>query len=120
MIERRATFRWAGPLSSLAAIGVGALSGFLDLHATEVQGPAAVVLLGAGLLGFAQPRHAWRWALLVGMGIPCAHWLLDARGIPQPYPITPWYSVIILPLLFALVAAYVGAGVRNIARASVV
>jgi hypothetical protein len=108
------------PLWWLAGIGSGALAGFIDLHAAEVQAPAAFVLLAAGTLGFLHPRHAWQWALLVGMGIPAAHWLIDALGMTQPYAVTPWYSMVVLPLVFALVAAYMGAGLRNIIRASAV
>jgi hypothetical protein len=108
------------PFWWLAGIGLGALAGYLDLHSTEVQTPAAFVVFAAGALGFVHPRHAWQWALFVGMGIPAAHWLIDALGMTQPYAIMPWYSMVILPLLFALVAAYTGAGLRNIIRASAV
>ncbi len=108
------------PLWWLAGIALGALAGFIDVHVMAVQVPAAFVLLAAGALGFLHPRHAWQWALFIGMGIPCAHWLLDALGMAQPYPISPWYSMVVLPLLFGLVAAYAGAGLRNILRASAV
>lgn len=108
------------PLWWLAGIGLGAFAGFVDLHSTEVQIPAALVLLSAGALGFLHPRHAWQWALFVGMGIPAAHWLIDALGLKQPYIVTPWYSMVVLPLLFALVATHIGAGLRNIVRTSAV
>jgi hypothetical protein len=104
----------------LAGSALGALVGYLDLHATEVQGPALMIVVSAGALGMLQPRYAWLAALLVGLGVPVAHGLNALLGMKQPYVITPWYSGIVLPLLFALGAAYAGVGLRNILRASTV
>jgi hypothetical protein len=100
--------------SACWALGVafGLLVGYVDYHSEEVQLPALLLLVFAFLLGFAQPKGAWRWALVVGVGVPLVHLLGRTLGYPQPYPTD--FSIVLLPLIFALAGTYAGALIHNL------
>jgi hypothetical protein len=50
-----------------------------DLHTDDTGVEVFLILTVTFLLGCLHPRHAWQWALLVGLWIPAAE-LLFARG----------------------------------------
>ena len=44
--------------------------GYIDFGASEVQVAVFFILLFSFIFGFAKPKGAWRWALLIGAGVP--------------------------------------------------
>ena len=94
------------------AIGFGLLTGYVDFHSDEVQLPALLLLVFAFLLGFAQPKGAWRWAVVVGTGVPLARLIGITLGYAAPYPTDS--SIVFLPVIVALAGAYSGALIRNL------
>ncbi len=100
----------------LFGLFLGLLIGWIDFRAVEVQ-PSVLLLLVFGLfLGFAQPRHAWRWALILGIWIPlggfAAVWLgLKAFSVQE----TIGSMMAFIP---ALVGAYGGVLVNRAAARS--
>ncbi len=56
------------------------ITGWLNLTSSEIQ-VIALLLIAFGLfLGFAQPQHAWRWALILAMWLPLGALLSVAMG----------------------------------------
>ena len=109
--ERRAagmTPTWPLLLGGCLAAPIG----YLDLHASEVQGIVALLMLGAGLWGTLWPQRAWRWALVFGMSVPLWHFGNTLAGRASPYPVEPNAFATLLALVPAAIAAYGGAGIR--------
>lgn len=52
------------------AVAIGLAIGWLDLHTTEVIVTILALLLAGLLLGLVQPTAAWRWAVLLALGLP--------------------------------------------------
>src|SRR5512143_2452269 len=90
---------------ALAVIG-GFLAGAVDFNNDEPQAAVIVIVVFAGLLGFIQPRKAWRWALIVGLGVPIVSLITTSLGyqsksVPEP----GWYASLIA-LIPAFSSAY--------------
>jgi len=67
-----ALFRWPRLWHVLLALYLGLLVGLTDLRSDDPQ-LAALLLITFGLfLGFAQPKAAWRWALILGPWSPAS------------------------------------------------
>jgi hypothetical protein len=94
------------------ALGLGALVGWVDMIVEPVQVPAGLLLLSSLCMGVAQPRRAWLHALLIGSCVPLAHVIGWAIGYRLPYPSPAPPASVLMTLPMALVAAYVGAGLR--------
>jgi hypothetical protein len=96
------------PLWVILALCVlfGALIGWVDFHATEVQ-PAVLLLLvcGAGI-AWLQPRYAWIVALMLGLSIVETYFIGDALGKSPAAPMIPRYGGLV-----ALIPASIGAAV---------
>ena len=91
---------------------IGVLVALMDLRATEVQMTALLLVAFGFFAGFAQPRRAWRWALLLGAWVPLfgaiayAARLTNARGVD----IVASFAAIV----FALVGVYAGVIVKRL------
>jgi hypothetical protein len=98
--------RWPRLWHILFALFLGALAGWTDLRTDEVQLPALLLITFSFFLGFAQPRHAWRWGLILGLWVPIMEYAALAAGLRA----TPASDVLgsFLALVFALVGAYAG------------
>ncbi len=107
------------------AYGVGALVGLgiglLDVSAPWGDDSAKLTILlwlvGAGVLGFLYPAQAWRWAPVVGLGVPAVHFLLHVLRMPDSLnPNTLWTILILVPVSVAvcLMGAYAGVLVRRV------
>ena len=96
----------------LLAVGLGLAAGYVDMHNDEVQAAVLVVLVSTFALGLAQPRHAWRWALLVGPGVFLMYLLAGLFGYVSRAPAEPGPWATLIALIPALIGAYTGAGVR--------
>lgn len=97
--------------SVVVAIVAGLIIGWLDLRATEVQPIAALLLVVGVILGLVTHRGAWLVASVLGLGVPAVHAALWLAGRPQPFPVTPPWSVLIAMVPAALGVA-AGAPVR--------
>jgi hypothetical protein len=63
----RGAWRWAAPLT------MGLCLGAFRYWVGEVQVPLLVLVLLTFLVGVTSPARPWRWALLIGLGVPIAH-----------------------------------------------
>ena len=115
-MEDKATvhYRWQFEMLYLvlAVIG-GLLAGAVDFNNDEPQAAVIVIVAFAGLLGLIQPRQAWRWALIVGLGIPIVYLIATGLGyhsksVPEP----GWYASLIA-LIPAFISTYCGALLRK-------
>lgn len=98
---------------ALAVLG-GFIAGAVDFRNDEPQAAVLVILAFAGLLGFVQPKKAWRWGIIVGLGVPVVYLIATALGyqsksIPEP----GWYASLIA-LIPAFLGAYGGALLRKL------
>ena len=96
----------------LLALALGLLAGYIDLHVKAVQFPVLLILIFTCLLSLLHPKGAWRWALIVGGGIPLAHFIGRAIGYAPPYPILPNIFATFLALIPAFIGAYCGVLLR--------
>ena len=95
---------WIYGLAVAASLGIA----WLDSGASEVQPAVALLLVTTFALGAIQPRRAWRWALLVGLGIPVLHFASLLAERPSPPGMTHPLAAFV-PLVPAFLGAYVGA-----------
>ncbi len=91
----------------LLAIVFATITGYVNVHASEVQAPLLCILVFSGLLGLIQPEAAWRWGVIIGLSIPASTFFALAINfkmddVPR-FPIT--LAVLVIP---ATVAAYLG------------
>lgn len=92
----------------LLALFLGLVIGWIDLRAVEVQ-PTVLLLLVFGLfLGFAQPRHAWRWALLLAVWIPLGGFVALVVGLRTPAPVEPTALASFIAFIPAFIGTYAG------------
>jgi len=113
-----ARYRWQFELlcTAMAVLG-GFIAGAVDFRNDEPQAAMLVILVFTGLLGFVQPRKAWRWAIIVGLGIPAYYLIATALGyhsisVPEP----GWYASLIA-LIPAFISTYGGALLRKVISA---
>ncbi len=105
------------PLQRYLYLGAVLISGFTGYIHLRVDADRLVILLlvaACFVCGTARPTGAWRWALIVGLGVPLA--MLIGHGIPAdslsrrdvdlPLP---------APFIPALLGAYSGALMRRLA-----
>ncbi len=113
-----ARYRWQMEVVCIALALAGAfLAGAVDFNNNEPQAAVLVIIVFAGLLGFAQPHKAWRWALIVGLGVPIVYLIATALGyssksVPEP----GWYASLIA-LIPAFVSTYAGVLLRKVLSA---
>ncbi|MBI5054496.1 MAG: hypothetical protein HZB52_14695 [Chloroflexi bacterium] len=94
---------------SIVAVILGTLVGFSDFRSKEVQPIVLMILIFTSIFGFWQPRFGWLWAILIGGGVPAAHFLNLAFGFASPYPILPNVFGAFIALIPAFIGAYSGA-----------
>jgi hypothetical protein len=106
------------PHAMSLAVVLGLGTGWLDVHTTEVA-VTILALLTAGLvLGLLQPRGAWRWAVLLALGLPVVAAAGQLLAIRTAEPIRLDPRIALVGLAFALAGCYAGVGIRHIARAA--
>ncbi len=107
----------AAAMIPVLAIVLGLGIGWLDLHTTEVTVPI-VGLLAAGLFcGTLQPRGAWRWALLLAVGVPAMQAVALWLDLDTAEPVRLDARPVLVVAAFALIGCYVGAGLRGVVGA---
>jgi hypothetical protein len=107
----------------LVALGVAvAVLDWVDLSTSDIANQLAllVLLVGAGVLGFARPGWAWLAGLALGSALAVTHSLYLAARHPLPYQMHPsgWAGPVTLLVLLlpAFLAAYAGAGAATLAH----
>jgi hypothetical protein len=106
--------RYTVGLAMVLALAIG----WLDLHTTEVS-VTIVAFLSAGLLlGLLQPIGAWRWAVVLGLGLPVAAAVGRLAGVRAAEPIRLDPRNALVGFAFALVGCYVGVAVRRIGQST--
>ncbi|MCU7495974.1 MAG: hypothetical protein HF314_17065 [Ignavibacteria bacterium] len=93
----------------LASLLFGAVSGFVDIKASEVQPAALLIIIFTCFLGFIQPRNAWLSALITGSSILAAHLISPFWGLYPDYPVEPSVWATTIALIPAFLGAYIGA-----------
>ncbi len=115
-MEDRATspYRWQFDMLciALAVIG-GLLAGAVDFNNDEPQAAVIVIVVFTGLLGLIQPRKAWRWAIIVGLGVPIVYLIATTLGYhPKSVGEPGWYASLIA-LIPAFISTYCGVLLRK-------
>jgi len=101
-------------VSTALAVAMGVGIGWLDLQVTEVVVTILALLLAGLLLGFLQPTAAWRWALLLALGLPAVAMVSQVLDVRTAEPIHPDLRIAMVAFAFALVGCYGGVVVRRI------
>jgi hypothetical protein len=88
----------------LLALFLGLVIGWIDIRSVEVQ-PTVLLLIVFGMfLGFAQPSHAWRWALILAIWIPLGGFAAQVVGLQTPAPAEPG----VIGSFIAFIPAFIG------------
>ena len=98
------------------AVALGLVVGWLDLHVTEVVVTVLALLTSGLLLGLIQPAAAWRWALLIAIGLPIMAVAVIKFGLRTAEPVQPDLRITAVALMFALLGAYIGVFIRYLMR----
>jgi hypothetical protein len=111
-LERITQMRALQWLRWSVAITLGLGIGAFDYGVTEVQSTLIILLPLTFVFGFFTTKRAWRWALVIGLGIPVAHVIGHTLGIQPPYHDNVVASV--LALIPTFIGIYSGALARRI------
>jgi ABC-type multidrug transport system permease subunit len=101
-------------LFALLSFAGGLIAGWVDFNNDEPQAAAIVVILCAALLGFAQPRNAWRWAIVIALGIPVVYLIATTLGLQPRTPPEPGLYASLLALIPSFISAYGGVLIRKV------
>src|ERR1017187_2933268 len=112
MVQTRALERTAW----IAAIALFLFLARVELTSDDAGIIAGLIFLSACALALLQPRHAWRWGLIIGLAIPAAELYAIYFGTPRSGLSAPkgWAGVMAITLAIAMAGAYIGAGVRKL------
>jgi hypothetical protein len=91
------------------------IHGYVDgFHHDEPQAAMIVIMVFAGLLGFVQPQKAWRWALIVGPGVPMVYLIATALGYHAKSVAEPGGDASLIALIPAFIGTYGGVLLRKV------
>jgi hypothetical protein len=99
---------WAA-LAAAAGLGIG----WLDLHTTEVIVTLVPLLASGMVLGLLRPRAAWRWAVLIALGLPLMAAVARLSGMRTAEPARLDPRIALVALAVALLGAYAGVLLRR-------
>jgi len=103
-------------IAYVVAVLGSALAGLVAIRTTEVQPAVLVIAVVCMMLGFAIPRLAWLFAIIVGGGVFAGYVLANLAHVTVKAPPEPNIYASLIALAPAFVAAYLGAGARWIAN----
>jgi hypothetical protein len=116
--ERLAVMRkknsWKNLLFYCLAGLVGLVIGYMDTRSDEVQGSVLLLLVFTFIFGVTQPKNSWRWALLIGLGIPATYLIAFIINYKLPYKV--YWITTFIALIPAFIGAYSGMLVRWMIR----
>ena len=119
--DKMASPSWLSPrdlFCTILAAVLGLVVGWIDLHVTEVV-ITILTLLAAGLLsGMIRPAAAWRWAILIAIGIPVMAAIAVMTGMQTAEPVQADARITLVALVFALAGSYAGVLLRRIVAKS--
>ena len=98
------------------AVILGLVVGWLDVHTTQVVVTIMALLTVGLLLGLLQPRAAWRWAVLIAVGLPIMAAVAHLTGMQTAEPARLDVRIAIVALAVALVGCYIGVLARRTTR----
>ena len=98
-------------LATVSGLGIG----WLDLHTTEVLATIVPLLTAGAVLGLLRPKAAWRWAVLIALGLPVMAAIGKLSGMRTVEPVQLDPRVTLVALAVALLGSYTGALVRRAA-----
>jgi hypothetical protein len=98
------------------ALILGLVVGWLDLHVTEVAVTILALLVSGMLPGLIQPRAAWRWAILIAIGLPVMALVAVKSGMRTAETAQPDVLITIVAMVFASLGVYAGVLVRYLTR----
>ena len=99
-------FKWPRLWHLLVALYLGLLVGLTDLRTDDPQLPALLLITFGLFLGFAQPKAAWRWALVLGLWVPALGLVALAARLTSTQLSDVLFSFV--ALVPALIGAYAG------------
>ena len=102
-------------IALLVALMGSALAGLVAVRTTEVQPAVLVIVVVCMTLGFAFPRLAWLWAVIVGVGVFTAYAVTSLAHVVLKAPPEPNIYASLIALVPAFISAYIGAAARWIA-----
>jgi len=110
--RERFTLRSLGGLLCLAAaLGFALYATYIDRHnLDEVYPTLMVVLVGSFVLGLLRPRHAWRWAIIIGLGVP---FFGPLPALPARLASPGRWAMLGVLLIPGLIGAYTGSILRS-------
>src|SRR5205807_10249590 len=90
------------PLSVAAAVFIA----YGDLHTDDTGIVAGLIALTSFMAAIVEPRHAWRWAAVIGVSVPIAEaW---AHGIQRNV-----FLIALATFAFAFAGAYLAVLIRR-------
>jgi hypothetical protein len=107
----RSSLLW-GLLATALGLGIG----WLDIHTTEATTTILALLIAGLLLGVLQPTGAWRWAVILALGLPvmAAAGRLLELDTPEPIRLDPLIALVALG--FGMAGCYAGVALRWMVR----
>ncbi len=102
---------------TILAVLLGFVIGWLDLHVTEVAVTVLALLAVGLLLGLLQPVAAWRWAVLMVIGLPIMAAVARVIGLQTAEPARLDIRITLVALAFGLLGSYIGVLIRHTVRA---
>lgn len=100
-------------LAALAALCLGLVVGWIDLGATDVQGPLLLLMLASFIVALGSRAPVWIIALAATLGLPLVAigaWVATGTGDPQ------W--AMLIALVPALLAAFAGRAIGTLIRST--
>lgn len=113
------TASWRSPRElvwSTLAVVLGLAIGWLDLHVTEVVVTILALFTAGLLLGFLQSVAAWRWPVLMVVGLPLMAAAARVLGWKTAEPARLDIGITLVAFAFALLGSYIGVLTRHIVR----
>jgi hypothetical protein len=98
----------------VASFAVGAFAVMIDRQNDEVQAAVLVIVVGGFLLGATVPRHAWRWAVVLGSSIFVGEVIGWHLGLVSLDVDPGWNITTLVAMIPAFIGTYIGVGVRRL------
>jgi hypothetical protein len=95
---------------------LGLVVGYLDLHVAEVVVTVVALLISGLLLGLAQQKAAWRWGILIAIGLPIMEFVAIKTGMQSAEPARLDALIVLVALGFSLLGVYLGVFMRYLIR----